>query len=121
MLGKDRGCQTPDLSPAFGDTGPPPRRVFVFLGCEVSVYSESRGYIGPADSDRRCASTILALARDNDPLTVTAQRDRWEVVLQARLTEVTAQRDRWEQRFDQLKLPPVNTGQRRPWWRRLAG
>jgi hypothetical protein len=52
---------------------------------------------------------------------MTAQRDRWEVVLQARLTEVTAQRDRWEQRFDQLKLPAVNTGERRPWWRRLAG
>jgi hypothetical protein len=34
----------------------------------------------------------------------------------ARLTEVTAQRDRWEQRFDQLKLPPVNTGERRSWW-----
>jgi hypothetical protein len=35
--------------------------------------------------------------------------------------EVTAQRDRWEQRFDQLKLPPVNTSEQRPWWRRLAG
>jgi hypothetical protein len=52
---------------------------------------------------------------------MTAQRDRWEVALQARLTEMTAQRDRWEQRFDQLKLPAVNTGERRPWWRRLAG
>ena len=52
---------------------------------------------------------------------MTAQRDRWEVVLQARLTEVTAQRDRWEQRFDQLKLPPANASERRPWWRRLAG
>ena len=52
---------------------------------------------------------------------MTAQRDRWEVALQARLTEMTAQRDRWEQRFDQLKLPAVNTGERRHWWRRLAG
>ena len=52
---------------------------------------------------------------------MTAQRDRWEVALQARLTEMTAQRDRWEQRFDQLKLPAVNTTERRPWWRRLAG
>jgi hypothetical protein len=48
---------------------------------------------------------------------LTAQRDRWEVVLQARLTEVTAQRDRWEQRFDQLKLPSGNPGERRRWWR----
>ena len=52
---------------------------------------------------------------------MTAQRDRWEVALQARLTEMTAQRDRWEQRFDQLKLPAVNTTERRPWWRRRAG
>jgi hypothetical protein len=44
------------------------------------------------------------------------------VVLQHQLVEMTArQRDRWEQRFDQLKLPAVNTGERRPWWRRLAG
>jgi hypothetical protein len=43
------------------------------------------------------------------------------VVLQAQLTEMTAQRDRWERRFDQLKLPTLNTSERRPWWRRLAG
>jgi hypothetical protein len=40
--------------------------------------------------------------------------------MKAHLVETTAQRDRWEQRFDQLKLPPVNAGERRPWWRRLA-
>jgi hypothetical protein len=43
------------------------------------------------------------------------------VVLQAQLAEMTAQRDRWERRFDQLKLPTVNTSERRQWWRRLAG
>jgi hypothetical protein len=41
--------------------------------------------------------------------------------MKAHLVETAAQRDRWEQRFDQLKLPAANTGERRPWWRRLAG
>ena len=63
MSGKDQGCHTPELPPLSGDTGPPPRRVFVFLGCEVSpIIPNHAGYIGSGDSDRGCASTILALA-----------------------------------------------------------
>jgi hypothetical protein len=58
------------------------------------------------------------------------------VLLQAQLAEMTAQRDRWERRFDQLKLPPANGGERgpkgtavpivkgtaeqaKPWWHRF--
>ena len=60
MSGKDQGCHTPELPPLSGDTGPPPRRVFVFLGCEVSpIIPNHAGYIGSGDSDRGCTSTIL--------------------------------------------------------------
>jgi hypothetical protein len=88
--------------------GVPRRRKAAWWSCHASAYHS------PDHPLRRPPASAAQLR-------ISKQRLRWEVVLQARLTEVTAQRDRWEQRFDQLKLPPVNTGERRSWWRRLAG
>jgi hypothetical protein len=36
ISGKDWDCHVPISSPGFRDTGPPPRRVFVYLGFEFS-------------------------------------------------------------------------------------
>jgi hypothetical protein len=81
-----------------------------FLGKRPRAY-QRRGQLHP-----QARLLLVPAAADR----VGEVRPAGEVALQARLTEMTAQRDRWEQRFDQLKLPAVNTGERRPWWRRLV-
>ena len=202
-----------DLPPLSGDTGPPPRRVFVFLGCDLRSFTNHAVTIGqqtpPRDSRQRFGNCSPACSRQEHlgtgsrdmPLTlneaskhsgfaksslskaiakgrlsavrlgnktfsieeeelarfveasappvrlgrvetlpsvqsgtavddVVAARVRADVAeqmllvlkaqldeMKARLVETAAQRDRWEQRFDQLKLPSGNPGERRRWWR----
>src|SRR6516164_2135093 len=43
VFGEDRRCQLNDLPPLAGDTGPPTRRVFVFLGLGCSNQARITG------------------------------------------------------------------------------
>jgi hypothetical protein len=67
MSGKYRSCDTRSITPPLsGDTGPPPRRVFVFIGCVSPFVCESREY--------NPASRLRTSIRVNDSLAVAAPR-----------------------------------------------
>jgi hypothetical protein len=120
-----------------GAVGPAHQGGFVALSSDGNTailgWPEDDAGVGAAwvveRSVRISRSTLSCLLRPkaygtslaNKPACVRADvAERMLVMLRAQFAEMTAQRDRWKPRFDQLKLPPANTSERRPWWRRLG-